>query len=178
MASTATPNPAKDIWNPLKVLQDDATIFYKEHDPAKQVVAGKTKKNRQGGIDGVNVLYQTSASAGEAKATKAEIDKIGKILDAFGKQQQVAQAEGFKFGGEEYQAKKERCRANDATCFSGSKHRLGSKGIYAMMTKEGYVVIVKTDSFSATQLAVEGGKGLVDGVRKAAIKYAKSQVRK
>lgn len=47
-----------------------------------------------------------------------------------------------------------------------------------MMTREGYVVIVKTKSFTATQLAVEGGKGLVDSVRKSAVKYAKRQVRK
>lgn len=47
-----------------------------------------------------------------------------------------------------------------------------------MMTREGYVIIVKTKSFTATQAAVENGKGLIDEVRKAAIKYAMRQARK
>lgn len=41
-----------------------------------------------------------------------------------------------------------------------------------MMTQDGYVIIVKTKSFTTTQLAVEGGKGLAHNVQSAAIKYA------
>lgn len=44
--------------------------------------------------------------------------------------------------------------------------------IYALMTRDGYVIIVKTNHFNLTRAAVEGGKGLAHNVRSAVVRYA------
>lgn len=58
---------------------------------------------------------------------KAEIDNIGKLFHELWKKQPADRkpaAVGFRFGSEEYQAKRENCMAKDAFCFSGSKHKV------------------------------------------------------
>lgn len=39
------------------------------------------------------------------------------------------------------------------------------------MTRDGYVIIVKTKNFDVTQAAVEAGKGLASNVQNAAVRY-------
>lgn len=43
--------------------------------------------------------------------------------------------------------------------------------IYTLMTRDGYVIIVKTNHFNFTRAVVEGGKGLAHNVQSAAVRY-------